>query len=460
MIRFLTLCILAACEAPKIVDSSDSGAPLDSSDTSGDTSDAPTLAYDVHTAAQTAALSWSGGMVPFAGYSGTGSPDGIYLADPFGDGSQAFIYRIPWTVEGALIVEDAADQSLSTGYAGPDKIGYEQGHLSIPDAAADVGDVFAAGIGYTFAEPPESGELGEQADVAIRGDVTDGYAARILWLDADGDGLTDDVAATQGREDTTDYTGVVGIFLDASGVVDFADADLVLDACYRIEGSSIRWSPVDLALDEDGYLWTTCPASNYHSGTAEAWALPLDAAPSSVIRVPDVGGWTVEPDPSGGVWLGSQGDGTLAYAHIPSGTVEEFTAPDSSDSYFGAAPITLQTSTGQTLLVVGMQARSTSATLTYDSTGRFAPGETNPALDDGGDEADSAVYLCDITDGHALDEDHCARYSPTEAAPCIGAVQGMEEFDGSVYLMSSGWLYGSGTGCGAQIWRVDVGVVE
>jgi hypothetical protein len=459
MLRFLTLCILAACEAPKIFDSADSS-PTDTVDTGGGAADMPMLAYDVHAATQTAALSWSGGMVPFAGYSGTGSPDGIYLADPFGDGSEALIYRIPWTADGALIIEDTAEAILTTGYAGPDKIGYEQGHLSIPDAAADVGDILAAGVGYTFASVPESGDLGEQATVTIRGDVADGYAARILWLDADLDGAVDDIAATQGRDDTGTYHGVVGIFLDTVGVLDFADADLVLDACQDVDGSRITYGAVDLALDSDGYLWASCPAGNYHSGTAEAWSLPLEVAPASVIVVDGVGGWTVEPDPNGGVWLGSQGDATVTYANVPSGTVETFTTPDEAESYFGAAPVTLQTSTGQTLLAIGMQARSTSAALTYDSTGRFAPGEANPAFDGGGDEADSAVYLCDITDGRALNEDHCARYTPTEAVPCIGAVQGMEEIDGSVYLMSSGWLYGSGTGCGAQIWRVDPVAIE
>jgi hypothetical protein len=39
MIRFLTLCLLAACETPKFFDSSDTGAPLDSSNTSTDSAD-------------------------------------------------------------------------------------------------------------------------------------------------------------------------------------------------------------------------------------------------------------------------------------------------------------------------------------------------------------------------------------------------------------------------------------
>lgn len=458
MIRFLTLILFAACEAPKTYDSADTSEPPDTADS--DTGNVPALIHDVHTATQTAALAWSGGLVPFAGYSGTGSPDGVYLADPFGNGTEALIYRIPWGAEGALIIEDASEASMTTGYAGPDKIGYEQGHLSIPDAAADVGDILAAGVGYTFADPPAPGDLGTQATVTIRGDVVDGYAARVLWLDADLDGAVDDIAATQGRDDTDTYHGIVGIFLDAVGAMDFADADLVLDACQDVDGSRITYGAVDLALDVDGYLWASCPSGNYHSGTAEAWSLPLDVAPESVIVVDGVGGWTVEPDPNGGVWLGSQGDATVTYAHIPSGTVETFTAPDGADSYFGAGPAILQTSTGQILLAVGMQARSTSAALTYDSTGRFDPGEIGATMDGSDVEYDSAVYLCDITDGHTLDEDHCARYDPSEAVPCIGAVQGMEEIDGSVHLMSSGWLYGSGTGCGAQIWRVDPVAIE
>ena len=42
MMRFLTLLLLAACEAPKIVDSSDTSEPFDSSDTSGYTDTTPT----------------------------------------------------------------------------------------------------------------------------------------------------------------------------------------------------------------------------------------------------------------------------------------------------------------------------------------------------------------------------------------------------------------------------------
>lgn len=418
--------LLWACEPTKTTPdtaTTDTGEPI-----------SPPPTYDVHDIALTAAHGWAGGAVPYAGYAGAGAPDGIYLADPFGDGTQALIYRIPWTVEGASLVESAADRTLTTGLRGPDKIGYDQGHLSIPDAAADVGDVLAAGIGYSFATPPESGDISAQATVSIRGDVVDGYAARIIWLDADGDGAVDDVAATQGRDDTDTHMGVIGIFLDAAGVQDFGEADLVLDACYRQDGTRISYGAVDLALDSDGYLWASCPATNYHSGSAEAWPLPIDGGSPSYAVI-NVGGWTVSPDPSGGVWLGAQGNGYLAYASAMSETVEAFTAPDAAESYFGAAPFALQTEGGQTLILVGMQTRST----------------------DDAAEATSAAYLCDITDGRTLDEDHCARIDPVEAVPCIGAVQGLEEIDGVVYGFTAGWVYGSGTGCGVVIARLDPG---
>jgi hypothetical protein len=449
--RLSFLIMLTACEPIKTLPDSATG-----EDTSDTGTAVPTFHYDINTAREAASLGWAEGMVNYAGYSGTGSPDGVYTADPVGNGESAFIYRIPWTAEGALIVEDAAEATISTGYLGPDKIGYEQGHFTAPDAAADVYDYEGAGIGYSFDSPPESGDLAAQAGMSIRGDVLNGYAARILWLGADGDGKVDDVVATQGRTDTSTYHGVIGIFFDAAGELDFVDADLVLDACQDIGDSRITYGAVDLALDVDGYLWATCPSGTYYRGTAEAWLLPFgDLSGAPDIQIKDVGGWTAEPDPAGGVWLGAQGGGYLGYASAKNRTAEGYYAPDDADSYFGAAPVTLRTSGGQTLLAVGMQARSVNPNFTYDTMGRFHVGDLNPRLDGSSSEADSALYLCDITDGHLIDADHCARYGPSEGAPCIGAVQGITEQDGKIYISSFGWLYGSGAGCGGSIFVLD-----
>lgn len=412
-------------------------------ETAEDTS--PPLAYDVTSAELTTALAWTDGAVPYAGYSGTGTPSGFWLADPLGDPEQAFIYLLPWGADGALI-EDAASLTLTTGPAGPDKIGYEDGRLSIPDAAADVGDWYGAGIAYQLTEPTASGELSDLALITVRGAHETGYTGRAIMLDADGDGSVDDLAVGSGVEPDydPDHLGEIGIWLDvAAGIYDWSSADFHFPACAAVD--RVLYGPVDFAIDAaSGSLWVACPAANYESGVAEAYSVPMDAASEPAVTVRNVGGWTLSPDPRGGVWAGAQGGERLVYA-TESGDVTDYTGP----GIYGAAPVVVEASTGQILMAVGSQARRSGVAPPATVRGRFAPGELGA---DGGD-SESAVHLCDVTD---IEAPTCATYHTAgEGIPCIGAVQALVEVGGTLWLGSAGWLSGSGTGCGVQMWSLS-----
>lgn len=440
----------------------DDTATTSDSDSGGDT--APPLTYDVSTGELTTALGWAAGLPPFAGYAGTGAPGGFYLADPVADGTVAYVYRIPWGASGALI-EDTSDLLITLGYYDPDKLGFEGGFLSIPAANADVGDIASAGIGYSLTEPDTSGTIADLAAIGVEGGFENGYTGRTLHLDADGDGEADDLMVTASTYESEEVHGEIAVYLDVEDLLySWSDASFAFPACTDAGSSRISYGPVDLALDADGeHLWVACPASNYRSGIVEMYNLPLKARSSPVGGALNVGGWTIAPDPRGGVWAGSQGGGAVIYVTTGLDALSAYPFATESDAgvLFGADPEVIETSTGQILLAVGAQTRSTDTLTVTPPRGGFDPGTFDaPPPDDSGDTV-SAVYLCDVTAlpvagsmGFA-DLDTCARYEPSEAVPCIGAVQALVEVDGVLWLASSGWLYGSGNGCGMQAWRLS-----
>lgn len=417
--RFLLLLLLAGCPGtttkPTPATGAEEEAPTETPE------DTPPPTYDTTSAELVTAAGWTTGLARFGGYSMAAAPGGLYIADPVTDGTHAAVYRLPWGTT-APIIEDGADLLLMLGYLGPDKMGYSGGKLAIADADQTT-SVEHAGIGYSLDEPTESGNIEDAGGLAIAGTVEKGYAAHILWFDADGDGVDDDVAATQGTYGET-HAGELGIFLDApeSGSLTFDDADLLLPACEDIGGVNINYGPVDLTVDPDGLLWAACPSNARQFGTIEGWTLPLDSA-GPVVQIPDVSGFSVVADPAGGVWAGVEGDGLVLRAD-QDGAISYYSGDDAR--YYGAAPMTLLTEGGQTLLAVGALSKSA--------------------------DGSSFVALCDLTEGS---DAGCTVYEPTEAVPCIGAVQGLIEIGGVVWLSSSGWLYGSGDGCGVQVWRLD-----
>lgn len=455
MRTLILLSLLAACEPTKTP-----ATPSAEGEGEGE-GETPTPAlYDVAAGSNTAALTWRAGSPAFAGYSATGGEQRLYLADPLGDGLAAYVYGVPWTASGSADVEDAAEATLSVGLYGPDKLSFEAGLLGVPDADADVGEVPSAGIGYQLGEPVASGAVADLATLSISGDTETGYAARILRLDADLDGAADDALATQSTYDSEEVHGQLAVFLNVTErAYLWSEADAVVPACTDTEGSRIAYGPVDLAADVDGsHLWVACPASNYRSGVVELHALPL-GGDTLVGGVEGVGGWTVAPDPRGGVWAGSQGGGVVL--HIDTDLTPTSAYPylyESDDSaLFGASPAVVETSAGQVLLVVGTQSRTSEAAFAPPR-GRFQPGTLDGAP--AGDTASSAVYVCDVTTLPSTDASgfadlaDCGRYTPPEGLGCVGGVQGVTEQGGAVYLFSAGWLYGSGASCGAGIWRL------
>jgi hypothetical protein len=461
MSRLWILLLLAACEpTTKPEKTPDEEVPAEGEGEG----EAPTPTYDLASAELVYALPWAGGEILLGGYSGTGADGGFYLADPIGDGASAWIYRLPWAETEASSIEDAAEVVIQTGFYSPDKIGFDAGRLTIPDANATVDGLSGAGIGYDLSEPDSSGVLSDLADVAVEGDTENGYAARTLRIDADGDGALDDLVATQSTYSDDDVHGEIGVWLDVeSGVHAWASADHVFPACADVGSSSISYGPVDLAADTDGaHLWVGCPSATYRTGRVELYTTPLTSASEPVGGVPGVEGWTIHPDPRGGVWMGVRGGGALAY----SGTDLEpiyMTVADDDSALFGAAPVVVETSTGQVVLAVGVQTRdSVESLLPVEIPAPFAVGDALSVPPDGGSEGGGGVYLCDVTaipeaaaDGTAVLRT-CDGYgvSSDSGVTCTGALQALVEREDGLYLGSSGWLFGSGYGCGVQVWRI------
>lgn len=476
------LTLLAAC------------APLPSKDgmimETGDTSDsatnhsddtdttAPTLTYDLSAGSLVYALPWLAGLAPFAGYAGTGADGGFYVADPVGDGTSAFVHRLPWTATSAATVEDAAEVTLSTGLYGPDKASYTGGLLSIPDADATADGVAHAGIAYLLPEPGADAALADAATYAFQGGYDTGYTGRAIWLDADGDGYDDDVIVTATADVRGVSNGALAVFLDAApGVHAWSDADAEVVACYDHDETHIKYGPVDLAVDaNDETMYVACPASDYANGSVELWSLPLvgEAGVSEPFAyLYDVGGWTVAADPRGGAWAGSQGNGSVAYTsadgHTAFGAYPE-TMGATVQEGFGATPAILQTSTGQILMAIGQQTRDPADTGSGSAL-RVAPLDLPPTFNAGppsppdgsSSGAAGALWLCDITDLPEADSvTHyahldCAEYARPEdsAVACAGGVQAIHEDPAGVLTFATaGWVYGTGDGCGVSMWQI------
>ena len=444
-----------------------------------DTSTGPSAAYDISGGSLVYALPWLSGLAPFAGYAGTGADGGFYVADPVGDGANAFVHRLPWTTTSAATVEDAAEVTLSVGPYGPDKMSCTGEMLSIPDAAADVGDIASAGIAYLLPEPAGSGALADAATYAFGGGYDTGYTGRAIWLDADGDGYDDDVVVTATADVRSVSNGALAVFLDAEpGIHAWTDADAELTACLDHDETHIKYGPVDLVVGASGEtMYVACPAADYANGSVELWSLPLvgEAGTSEPFAyLYGVGGWTVVADPRGGAWAGSQGNGAVAYvsadAHTAFGAYPE-TMGDTVQEGFGAMPVLLETSTGQILMAIGQQTRDPADTGSGSAL-RVAPLNLPPTFDAGppsppdGSSSDSAgaLWLCDVSDMPEADPvTHyahldCAEYTRPEdsAVACAGGVQGIHEADGVLTVATAGWVYGTGDGCGVSVWAVPL----
>jgi hypothetical protein len=482
--RFI-LILLAACgpmttpsKDGTIHDTADTG-HVDSGPILGDDTAAPMPTYDITSGALVYALPWLAGLAPFAGYAGAGADGGFYVADPVGDGVNAFVHRLPWTATSAATVEDAAEVTLSAGLYGPDKLSYTGGLLSIPDADADVGDVASAGIAYLLPEPDAGGSLADAATYTFQGAYTVGYTGRAIWLDADGDGYDDDVVVTATADVRGVSNGALAVYLDAApGSHTWADADAELVACYDHDETHIKYGPVDLALDAGGdVLYVACPAADYAEGSVELWSLPLvgeSGVSEPFAYLYGVGGWTITADPRGGAWAGSQGNGAVAYtsadARTAFGAYPEAMG-DTVQEGFGATPAIMQTSTGQILMAVGQQTRDPADTGSGSAI-RVAPLSLPPTFDAGppsppdGSSTDStgSLWLCDVTDMPVpSDVTHyahldCAEYErPKDSAvACAGGVQGIHEADGVLTVATAGWVYGTGDGCGVSAWAVSL----
>lgn len=440
----LTLLLLAACEpvtdkTPEtpVETGEGEGETAESADTADTTTEPPV--YDVTAGALTSLLSWERGVGPFRGYSATSSPSGVYLADPMGTRAGASVYRIPWTTEGVLVIEETAEVTLSVGRYGPDKLDYDlaTGMLSIPDADADTDAAEHAGIAYSLPEPTESGELSDLASYSFAGGHETGYTGSVLWTDADGDGTADDALVTSTTLDDPLFIGELAVYFDPSeGDWLWEEADLHIDVCNLRDTAALAYGPVDIT-ESDGYIYVACPSSSYAEGTVEVLQPPFDEgdeAPGAAIlgAYLDVSGWFVAADPRGGVWMDARGRAILQYS--PGPAARHWYGLYAGDSYeaFGAAPYVFQTEGGQTLLLVGEQQVSST----------------------------SGVYLCDVTELPAEDEFSdvadltCGYYAVPEGLTCTGAIQGATELDGALYFYSSGWVFGSGDGCGAAIWKL------
>lgn len=362
----------------------------------------------------------------FAGYSFASVADGfawvataegiVYVCEPTAIGDVADVCEARWTGQEWSI----------------DKIARDGDRLSIADA-------LGSGIAYTVPD----GSTGALADVyatRVDGAYPDGYAGTSLHIDADGDGDEDDLAVTTsldgsiGWSGSPDYYGEIAVFLDATeGAWAWGEADYLLPAC--ADGGVIAWGPTQLVTD-GAMLYAGCPAASYGEGAVEGWALPLTSRPADW-QVLGPSGWYLTPRTYDGVFADSRQDGVI-YTIQPDGEWRALSLP-SEDTLDGAAPSLLRTSSGRVLLAYGAQPRTSSGLMP----------------DDGGDQY-GTVTVCDVSQGWY--SRLCVEVvTPSDGyATCVGAVQALVEIDGVVYVGSSGWVYGSGDGCGATTWRVDL----
>lgn len=347
------------------------------------------------------------------------------------------VYHLPWPSPDDRIVglvEDTTDYPV-TFPAGSslEALRLAGGVLYTQAWNADGADGEAY-AGQTFALPVPTGEVdvADVATVSVQGTWDYAYLGHSLMLDADGDGLADDLVATATSSTagagTDEPWGVLGVFLDVTpGVHAFTDASYTLPARTDYGESQIAGGPNYLQLDAvEPVLWIGCPSASYVHGLVERWDLPLSPTSEVYGGLEGPAGSDLAADPRGGVWAGARGAGQLLYVSADLAELVNFVPDGVGEEYFGASPALVQTAGGQIIMAVGVQG-----------------GER--------DCSDTAVYLCEITDG--FDADDCERYTTAEGA-CSGSVQALVETADGLYLASSGWLLGSAAGKGLEIWHM------
>lgn len=414
---------LLACAGEKIA-TTDTAAPT-AADTSQDTS--PPEVEPVEPVLTAVGSVGVGALdTSFAGYSFAAVADGfawtataegvVYVCSSTAIGDVADICEARWTGQEWSI----------------DKIARDGDRLSVADA-------LGSGIAYTVPDN-STGALADVYATRVDGAYPDGYAGASLHIDADGDGDADDLATTTslngsiGWNASPDYYGEIAVFLDATeGVWAWGEADYLLPAC--ADGGVIAWGPTQLVTD-GAMLYAGCPAASYGEGAVEGWALPLTSRPADW-QVLGPSGWYLTPRTYDGVFADGRRDGVI-YTIQPDGEWRALSLP-SEDALDGAAPSLLRTSSGRVLLAYGAQPQTSSGLMP----------------DDGGDQY-GTVTVCDVSQGWY--SRLCAEVATPDDgyATCTGAVQALLEIDGVVYVGSSGWVYGSGDGCGATTWRVDL----
>lgn len=382
-----------------------------------------------------------GGLDPsYTGYSAHAGSAGLLWTET----ATGTIWRCPY--EGIGEIAETCEPALTGQAWSIDKMQGTGGAVAIADA-------LGAGTAYEV----EDGATGALADVAltsVSGGYEGGYTGVLVWIDADGDGADDDLVATSGlygdlgwsETPESGFYGELAVFLGASGSLAWTDADLYLPACS--DGGRRQWGPVQTATD-GSTLAAACPGYGYRDGSVEGWALPLTerAADWSV----EASGYYVAAQPTGYV-ADARGEGLVWIQ--PDGASATREVPVEGDLP-GTAPDVLVTSSGRVLLVTGSQARTSSGIDVAPTRGRMDPGEFPWQLD--GDASYlGGVAVCDITDGWNPDLCVTADLPDDGYATCAGAVQGLVEVaDGTIYATSSGWVFGSGDGCGATVWRVQ-----
>ena len=433
------LALLIGCEPIKHTDTGtvDTGAQPDDTDTGK-----PITTPDPVLPTLSAVGSYGIGDLDagYAGYSAHAGSAGLLWTET----ASGIVYRCPY--EGLGYIAETCEPALSGQAWSIDK-------MQSSGRAVAIADALGAGTAYEV----EDGAAGALADVAltsVSGGYDGGYTGVLVWLDADGDGSDDDLVATSGlygdlgwsEEPDGGHYGELAVFLDAAGSMAWPDADIYLPAC--ADGGRKQWGPVQTVTD-GATLAAACPGYGYRDGAVEGWALPLTerAADWSV----EASGYYVAAQPSGYV-ADARGSG-LVWVQ-PDGAHVTREVPIDGDLP-GTAPDVLVTSSGRVLLVTGSQARTSSGIGITPSRGRMDPGEYPWQLD-GDTSYLGGVAVCDITAG--WDSAMCATADlPDDGyATCAGAVQGLvEAADGTVYATSAGWVFGSGDGCGATVWRVE-----
>lgn len=448
---------LLACIPEKAVIEDDSAQPEDSTaDTNSDSGDTSPAAMPLLRVVGSFGI---GDLDPsFAGYAAYPTSTGLLWAEI----STGILWRCPFESVGEIKDVCAPDVQAS----GPWSVDKIQGSglpesLTIADAAA--GDA-AEGIAYVMAESG-AGVLSEIATSAVSGGYERGYTGVSLWVDADEDGRQDDLVVTAGIEGDlgwsedaeTGYYGQLAVYLDApSGGLAWGDANFYVPACPDVD--RLQWGPVH--TDTDGStLAVACPGYGYTGGRIEGWVFPLSEreADWSVTA----SGWYLTAKPDGGYIADSRREKALVWIQ-PDGAFVSREVPADGDLP-GTAPVVLTTSRGRVLLATGSQARTSSgAAVNAALTARKARGALDcgasewPWQLDGGEESFyGSLVVCDITDGWNPDMCLAAELPEDGAASCAGAIQGLIEIEEEVYAISTGWVFGSGDGCGATVWRVD-----